>query len=95
MPPISVTYQRRLGGAWVVYLSTGEQLTVATGRDEAGLGGARATVRRHTGGGQLGVERVDTTTHGIDWHGLRFEALATTFGIADPTPAQREQLAAC
>ncbi|MEV8517457.1 hypothetical protein [Dactylosporangium sp. NPDC051484] len=41
------------------------------------------------------VERVDTSTGGIEWHGLRFEPLPTTFGIADPSPAQLDQLTAC
>jgi hypothetical protein len=95
MPPISVTYQRRHGGVWVVLLSTGEQLTVDADGDEGGLAEARAAVRRHTSGAEIAVERVDTTTGSIDWHGLRFEPLADTFGITDPSPAQREQLVAC
>jgi hypothetical protein len=95
MPPISVTYQRRHSGTWVAFLSTGEQLTVETDGDEAGLAEARAAVRRHTAGAEIAVERVDTTTGSIDWHGLRFEPLATTFGITDPSPAQLEQLTRC
>ncbi|MEV0134874.1 hypothetical protein AB0H83_41270 [Dactylosporangium sp. NPDC050688] len=41
------------------------------------------------------MERADTTAGSIEWHGLRFEPLATTFGIADPPPAQLDQLTAC
>jgi hypothetical protein len=94
--PISITYQRGRDGVWVVFLSTGEQLRVETGGDEAGLAEARAVVRRHTRGAGIGVERVDTTTIGsIEWQGLWFEPLATTFGITDPSPHQRKQLAAC
>jgi len=95
MPPISVTYQRRHGGGWVAFLSTGEQLTVEAEGDEVGLAEARAAVRRHTTGAEIAVERVDTTTGTIDWHGLRFEPFTTAFGIMDPSPAQRDQLTAC
>ena len=95
MPPVSVTYQRRHGGGWLVFLSTGEQLTVEADGNEVGLAEARTTVRRHTAGAEIAVERVDTATGSIDWHGLRFEPLATTFGLADPLPAQLEQLTAC
>jgi hypothetical protein len=74
VPSISATYQRGHTGVWVVFLSTGEQPTVQADGDEVGLAVARATVRRHTAGAEIAVERVDTTTDGIDWHGLlRFE----------------------
>ncbi|MEV8517449.1 hypothetical protein [Dactylosporangium sp. NPDC051484] len=47
------------------------------------------------GGMPIAAERVDTSTGGIEWHGLRFEPLPTTFGITDPSPAQLDQLTAC
>lgn len=95
MDPISITYQRRYGGIWAVLLSTGEQLTVHAGADEAGLTEARAAARAHIGGGEIAVERVDTIAGGVPWQGLVFEPLATTFGITDPTPAQQDTLTAC
>ncbi|WP_432991668.1 hypothetical protein [Dactylosporangium sp. CA-233914] len=55
MQPVSVTYQRRFGNAWNVFLSTGERLTV-----DGELAEARAVVRQHIGGAEVGVERVDT-----------------------------------
>ena len=83
--------QRRNG--WEVFLSSGQQLTISASTDEAGLSEVRAAVRRHLAGRTLGVERVDTTmAEPIDWHGLRFELLATTHGLEDPTPAQVDQL---
>ncbi|MET7425400.1 hypothetical protein [Dactylosporangium sp. NPDC005555] len=95
MDPISITYQRRYGGVWAVFLSTGDELTVEAGHDEAGLAEARAAARRHIGDAVIAVERVDTTTGSIEWQGLRFEPLATTFGITAPTPAQSDQITAC
>ncbi|MFG2045351.1 hypothetical protein [Dactylosporangium sp. NPDC048998] len=95
MQSMSVTYQRRYGCVWAVFLSTGQQLTVEAGGDEAGLAEARAAARRHAAGAEIVVERVDTSTGGIDWHGLRFEPLPTTFGNTDPSPAQLDQLTAC
>jgi hypothetical protein len=95
MDPISVTYRSGRNG-WEVFLSSGQQLTISASPDEAGLTEARAAVRRHLAGRVLGAERVDTTVaEPIEWHGLRFELLATTHGLEDPTPAQADQLRAC
>jgi len=93
--PISATCQRRYGDVWAVFFSTGKRFTVEASADEAGLAAARAAIRQHTAGAEIAVERVDTATGSIEWHGLRFEPLATTFGIDDPSPAQRDQLIAC
>jgi hypothetical protein len=95
MDPISVTYRSGRTG-WEVFLSSGQRLTISSAADEAGLTEARAAVRRHLAGQSVGVERFDTTVaEPIDWHGLRFELLATTHGLEDPTPAQADQLRAC
>src|SRR4051812_39479825 len=78
MDPIPITYQRRYGDVWAVFLSTGDELTVKAGHDEAGLTEARASAQRHIGDAAIAVERVDTTTGSIEWRGLRFEPLSTT-----------------
>lgn len=92
MDPISVTY-RSVRDGWEVFLSSGQHLTISASADEAGLTEARAAVRRHLAGRAVGVERVDmTVAEPIEWHGLRFEPLATTHGLEDPTPAQVDQL---
>jgi hypothetical protein len=92
--PISVTYRRGIG-AWDVFLSCGERLAVTAGPDEAGLAEARAVARRHTLGRTIAVERVDVTTDTVEWRGLRFESLATTYGVEDPSLEQVSRLRAC